>query len=378
LAFEEPLDGDALYADLLPTFEPTPVRPAPEDLYCLLYTSGTTGQPKGVMIPQRMVAWNGVNTVVSWQLQASDVAPIFTPLYHAGGLMVFLVPIVTVGGTIVLHRTFDAAEVWRAVERWGCTVILGVPTIWKLLLEAPEFAVTDLSRVRWGISGGAPLPEYLIEAYHRRGLVLKQGFGMTEVGVNCFAMSPEEALRKRGSIGKPLMFTEVRLVDATGQATPAGEVGELCFRGPHVCQGYWQRPDATAAAFDAAGFFKSGDLARVDEDGFFWIAGRAKEMFISGGVNVYPAEIENALLAHPGLAEAAVVGIADPDWGEVGLAFVVEQVEGAAREDELLSFLAERLARFKLPKRIVKVDVLPRTASGKVQKGELIRGYLWA
>lgn len=371
--------GDPRYGELLAATSPAGferTRCDPEDVYCLLYTSGTTGRPKGVMIPHRQIAWNGYNTVCGWQLTAADVSPIFTPLYHAGGLMAFLGPIFTVGGTIVLHRAFDPAEIWRTVERERCTVILGVPTIWKLLMEAPEFAAADLSSVRCLYSGGAPLPTWIAEAYQERGLVFKQGFGMTEVGVNCFAMTAEDSVAKRGSIGTPMMHTEVRLVGADGADVPVGEVGELWFRGPHVSLGYWNRPDATAEAYVEGGWFRSGDLARRDADGYFYIAGRAKEMFISGGVNVYPAEIEAVLLQHPGVRDAAVVGIEHPDWGEVGIAFVVPVETGSAEPGALLVFLRERLARFKLPREIVEVDELPRTAYGKVVKGELRDRYL--
>ncbi len=375
VALDAPADpADPLHAELvaaadLATYQP--VRCDPEDVYCLLYTSGTTGRPKGVMIPHRQVAWNGYNTVCSWQLRADDVSPIFTPLYHAGGLFAFLVPIFTIGGTIVLHRGFDPAEIWRTIERERCTIVLGVPTIWKLLLEAPELAATDVSSLRALLSGGAPLPGWIAEAYQARGLTFKQGFGMTEVGVNCFAMSDDDSRRKPGSIGKPMMHTEVRLVGADGGEVEVGEVGELWFRGLHVSLGYWRRPDATAESHLAGGWFRSGDLARRDEEGFFYVAGRAKEMFISGGVNVYPTEIEGVLLQHPGVRDVAVVGVADATWGEVGVAFVVPREAGSAAEELLLAFLAERLARYKLPKRVVHLAELPRTAYGKVVKGEL-------
>jgi len=343
-------------------------RPGGEDLYALLYTSGTTGRPKGVMIPHRMVAWNAYNTVVGWQLRDDDVSPLYTPLYHAGGLGVFLTPLVAIGGTIVLHRAFDAGEVCRAIERERCTVVFGVPTTWKLLMEDDAFATADLSSVRWVISGGAPLPEYVAEAYQRRGLVFKQGYGLTEVGVNCFTMSVAESLEKRGSIGKPLPMTEARLVDEAGREVHDGEVGELCLRGPHVCRGYWNQPEATGAALDADGFFHTGDLARRDAEGDYYIAGRRKDMFISGGVNVYPAEIEAELLQHPSVADAAVVGAPDEQWGEVGVAFVVLRPGQHVRPDTLRAFLEARLARYKLPRAWAYVDALPRTAYGKVQK----------
>jgi fatty-acyl-CoA synthase len=391
VALDEPAAaGDPVYGALADRLgdDPgwRPARCGGEDLYCLLYTSGTTGRPKGVMIPHRMVVWNGVNTVCGWQLRADDVSPIITPLYHAGGLMAFQVPIVTIGGTVVLHRGFDAGEVWRTIERERATVVLGVPTIWKMLLEAPELATVDLGSVRWLISGGAPLPRYLIEAYQRRGVAFKQGFGMTEVGVNCFAMTVADSVARPGSIGKPMMFTEARLVDPDdpdqGAEVPAGEVGELQFRGPHVCLGYWNDPEATAAALDADGWFHTGDLARRDQDGFYYVAGRRKDMIISGGVNVYPAEIEAALVLHPAVEDAAVVAVPDERWGEVGVAFVVARA-GAAGEtgqppdaEALAAFLGERLARFKIPRAFRLVEALPRTAYGKVVKGELRDRYL--
>jgi len=370
---EKVADEDLPWSDLL-SGNPAPgpcARVSPEDTYCLLYTSGTTGKPKGVMVPHRMVSWNGVNTAIGWQLREDDVSSIFTPLYHAGALGAFLTPIIAIGGTIVLHRTFDVSEVWRTIERERCTVVLGVPTIWKLLMEAPEFATVDLSHVRWLISGGAPLPLYIIEAYQRRGVVFRQGYGLTEVGVNCFAMTNEDSVRKKGSIGKPLPFTEAKLIGEDGGEVAVGEVGELLLRGPHVSTGYWNNPEATAASYDADGWFHTGDSARRDEEGFFTIAGRKKDMFISGGVNVYPAEIEGELLLHPAVQDAAVVGVPDAAWGEVGVAFVVLRPGIVATGEELTAFLGGRLARYKLPKRFAFVESLPRTPYGKVVKSEL-------
>ena len=378
VAFDTPTE-DRAWGDLVGALRPDPGwrrEPCdPEEPYALLYTSGTTGKPKGVVVPHRMVVWNGYNTVACWQLREDDVSPIFTPLYHAGGLGAFLVPMVAIGGTVVLHRGFDPAEIWRTMEEERCTVVLGVPTIWKLLMEAPEFRTVDLSHVRWLISGGAPLPEYLIEAYQARGVVFKQGYGLTEVGVNCFSMTVEESERKKGSIGKPLMFTQTRIVDAEGRDVPDGEVGELLLRGPHVSRGYWRNPEATAAALDADGFFHTGDLARRDAEGFHFVAGRKKDMLITGGVNVYPAEIEAELLQHPGVQDAAVVGVPDPTWGEIGVAFVVPR-PGAALDGPLLAaHLEGRLARYKIPRDWVLVETLPRTPYGKVVKAELQQRY---
>jgi fatty-acyl-CoA synthase len=369
---------DAEAAELAPSVFRREPR-GPEDLCMLLYTSGTTGRPKGVMVPHRMVSWNGINTALSWQLREEDVSSIYTPLYHAGGLGAFLTPVMAAGGTIVLHAGFDPAEIWRTIAAERCTVVLGVPTTWKLLAEAPEFETADLSSIRWLISGGAPLPLHVIETYQRRGVVFKQGYGLTEVGVNCFAMTVEESIVKKGSIGKPMMFTEAKLEDEAGEAVLDGEVGELCLRGPHVCLGYWNNPEATAAALEESGWFHTGDLARRDADGFCTIAGRKKDMLISGGVNVYPAEIEGELLLCSGVADAAVVGIPHETWGEVGVAFVVRRPgsEGStATPAAMTAALEAKLARYKVPKEFVFVEALPRTAYGKVVKGELREAYL--
>lgn len=381
IALDNPCDpSDSSYADCLtqissPASEWLAPHCGPEDVYCLLYTSGTTGVPKGVMIPHRMVAWNGYNTATCWQLSENDVSPVFTPLYHSGGLSAFLVPVFVAGGTIVLHREFDAAEVWRTIVREKCTVVLGVPTIFKMLAESPQFANPhpqfDLSQVRWFISGGAPLPIELIATYRNRGIVLKQGYGLTEVGVNCFSMSTEESVRKAGSIGKPMMFTEARLLVSPVEEAPPGAVGELCLRGPHVCLGYWNNPAATAASLDSDGWFHTGDLARRDDDGFYYIAGRSKDMFISGGVNVYPAEVEAELLKHPQVRDAAVIGVPDPTWGEIGVAFFSSAETIPPTAEEMTAFLAERLAKYKIPRRFILVQDLPRTAYGKVVKAEL-------
>ncbi len=294
VALDSPAAGDHLaHADLVAgrTWPPfSGARPGPDDPLCLLYTSGTTGRPKGVVVPHRMVAWNGYNTAISWQLRDTDVTPVFTPLYHAGGLGAFLMPILTVGGTIVLHRGFDVHQVWTTIERERCTVALGVPTIFQMLADAPEFSTLDLRHVRWFISGGAPLPVHLVTVYQARGVVLKQGYGLTEVGVNCFAMSVEDAVRKAGSVGRPLMFTEARLADENGAEVGEGGVGELLLRGPHVCRGYWNNPAATSEAIDALGWFHTGDsraprrrgllLHRGPEEGHVHLGRRER---LSGG-----------------------------------------------------------------------------------------------
>jgi len=366
------------YAKAIDRVRPDPLaaRLQPEDIFCLLYTSGTTGRPKGVMIPHRQIAWNAYNTVVSWQLRQSDRVQIYTPMYHAGGLTVFMTPLFAIGGSIVLHDGFDVAEVLRALRDYECTLLFGVPTIFKMLLDSPEFATLDCSHLRWCASGGAPLPLQLLHAYQERGLAFRQGYGLTEVGVNCFAMSDEDSLRKSGSVGKPMMFTEAKLLDLEGNQVATLEVGELkvgelCLRGPHVCRGYWNNPAATAQVLDAEGWFHTGDLARCDEDGFFYIAGRSKDMIISGGVNIYPAEIEKELLDHPAVAEVSVMGTTDEKWGEVPVAFVALKSGASASDLELIEFLRPRINKIKLPRQVIFIGALPRNAYGKVLKLEL-------
>jgi len=351
--------------------DPLPTIIQPEDIFCLLYTSGTTGRPKGVMIPHRQIAWNAYNTVISWQLWQGDRVQVYTPMYHAGGLTVFMTPLFAIGGSIVLHDGFDADEVLRALRDYECTLLFGVPTIFKMLLDSPEVSAFDGSHLRWCASGGAPLPLQLLHAYQERGLIFRQGYGLTEVGVNCFAMSDENSVRKSGSVGKPMMFTEAKLVDASGNQVPINDVGELCLRGPHVCRGYWNNPAATAQVLDAEGWFHTGDLARCDEDGFFYIAGRSKDMIISGGVNIYPAEIEKELLDHPAIGEASVIGAADERWGEVPVAFVALKSGLSASDLELIEFLRPRINKIKLPRQIIFIEALPRNAYGKVLKLEL-------
>jgi fatty-acyl-CoA synthase len=368
------------YANAIDRVRPDPLsaRLQPEDIFCLLYTSGTTGRPKGVMIPHRQIAWNAYNTVVSWQLRQSDRVQVYTPMYHAGGLTVFLTPLFAIGGSIVLHDGFDPAEILQALRDYECTILFGVPTIFKMFLDSPEFAALDLSHVRWCASGGAPLPSQLLSAYQERGVTFRQGYGLTEVGVNCFAMSDEDSRRKAGSIGKPMMFTEAKLLalrdqdnDLKRNQVATNEVGELCLRGPHVCSGYWNNPAATAQVLDADGWFHTGDLARCDEDGFFYIAGRSKDMIISGGVNIYPAEIEKELLDHPAIAEVSVLGTADETWGEVPVAFVALKSGASAGDLELIEFLRPRINKIKLPRQIIFTEALPRNAYGKVLKLEL-------
>ena len=348
--------------------EPPDAGPVPpEHPCCILYTSGTTGKPKGAVIPHRQVVWNAINTVISWGLREDDISPVFTPMFHVGGLFAFLTPLLYVGGRVVLARGFDADESLRTIVAERCTVILGVPTLFGMWQRSPVFGCADLSHVRFFISGGAPCPPQLIEQWRReKGVVFRQGYGLTEAGPNCFSMTDAESARKTGSVGRPVLHSEATIVDpATEAAVPAGTEGELVLRGPHVCSGYWRDAEATAAAIRDGGFH-TGDTARQDVDGFFYIVGRIKDMIKSGGENIYAAEVEAVFREHPAVHDAALIGEPDERWGEVGVMFV------AAREpvqaEELLAFCAARIAKYKVPKRVVFRGALPYTPYGKVLK----------
>ncbi len=350
-----------------------PERPSlsPEDTACILYTSGTTGKPKGAMIPQRQIVWNAINTVISWGLTQDDISPIFTPMFHSGGLFVFLTPLFYVGGRIVLLRQFDAVETLRVVAAEKCTVLLGVPTIYQMWLNTPELAQTDFSHIRWFISGGAPCPVSLIEAWRQAtGKPFRQGYGLTEVGTNCFSMNNDDPEKKPGTVGKPIFHSEMKLVDEDGRPVSPNQTGELLIKGPHVTTGYWRKPEATAEAL-RDGWFHTGDMARQDEDGYFYIAGRFKDMIISGGENVYAAEVEAVFVTHEAVADAALIGQPDEKWGEVGVLVVLPVNGRTVSEADLLNHCQGKLARYKIPRRIIFTDALPYSPYGKVIKAQL-------
>lgn len=346
-----------------------------EEIALILYTSGTTGVPKGAMLSHRMLTWNAINTQISWGLRENDSAPIFAPFFHAGGLNVLTTPLYHFGGTVVLPRDTSPAAVLDAIASERCTLLFAVPTVFQMILESPGIGDADLSSLRFLISGGSPCPLPIIESYSARGLEFRQGYGLTEVGVNCFSLAPEDARRKVGSVGKPVFHSRARVVDMDGRDVADGAVGELVLAGPHVCSGYWRRPEATA---DAArgGWWHTGDLVTRDAEGYYSIVGRQKDMYISGGENVYPAEVEAALATHPGVSEAAVLGVPDAKWGEVGLAVVVPRQPGGVSAEGALAYLDGRLARYKLPKIVVCADELPRNAMGKVIKAQLYERYV--
>jgi fatty-acyl-CoA synthase len=368
------LPGSFPYAETLLHRPATPVTNdavKEEDILCLLFTGGTTGRSKGAMVSYRMVAWNTLNTLVH-EVLPGDVTITHTPMFHTGGLLVYTVPLLTVGGTVVIMRRWDPEELLTLVQREKVTLFFAVPTQYQQLLDSPGFRSTNFKSVRFMTSGGAPLPVPLIQAWQAvHSVPFKQGFGMTEFGPGIFSMGPEFAISKAGSIGRPNYFIDARLVDDDGREVPVGEVGELVLKAPSMCSGYFNDEAATKEAIDAQGWFHTGDLARRDADGFFTIAGRKKDMFISGGENVYPLELETALYEHPAVQQCSVVGVPDAKWGEVGRAFVVLKPGTTATPEELLAHLKDRVARFKVPKKVELMERLPVSPAGKILKREL-------
>jgi fatty-acyl-CoA synthase len=342
------------------------------DPWVLMYTSGSSGKPKGALLTHGQLHWNAVNTILACDLARADATLTFTPLFHTGGLHCLSTPLLHRGGRVVVTRGVDPAEALRLIVAERITLLMGVPTIYQMLADHPAFDASDVSSVRDALCGGQALSAPLLERYLDRGIPLRQGFGMTEVGPNCFSMPHRSIREKLGSVGLPIHHVAMRITRPDGTEAAADEPGELWMRGPAVFGGYFRDPAATAAAFDGP-WFRTGDVLSRDADGFFHVRGRLKEMYKSGGENVYPAEVEAILQEHPAVAHAAVIGVLDPKWGEVGVAFVEARPGAAVEADAVRGFLDGRLARFKHPKRIV-IGELPRTASGKIDKVALRAG----
>lgn len=344
-----------------------------DDPALILYTSGTTGLPKGATLTHANVTWNCVNVLVDADLAHDEVTLVSAPLFHVAALDMTLLPTLLKGGCCVLMPAWDADGCFDLIERYRVTYMFGVTAMFAALARSPRWDGADLSSIRLLMSGGAPIPTSLIRRYQSRGLTFVQGFGLTETAPGALFLGAEMSLAKAGSAGVPHFFADVRVVRPDLSDAAAGEPGEILIAGPSVMPGYWNRPDATAAAFAEDGWFRSGDIGVLDEDGYVTIVDRLKDMFISGGENVYPAEVESVLFQHPAVAECAVIGVPDERWGEVGLAFVVLRPGATAEEQELLSFLDGRLARYKIPRSVRFVADFPRTGSGKVQKARLRR-----
>lgn len=337
----------------------------------ILYTSGTTGAPKGALITNKMLFWNSVNTGLRLNITQSDASVIFHPLFHTSGWNVLTTPFFHHGASIVMLKKFDPARVLELCDEQKVTILFGVPTMMDMMARTPEFENASLESVRFAIVGGEPMPVPLIRTWATKNIPVRQGFGLTEFGPNVFSLNEEHAISKIGSIGFPNFYIDVKIVDENQrELTEPEAIGELCLKGPTCTPGYWRNEKATREAI-RDGWFHTGDLVRRDAEGFFFVVGRKKDMFISGAENVYPAEIEQYLRSHPEIHEVAVVGVPDAKWGEVGKCFYSTNHGDALPEEALRSFCAAGLARYKIPKHFVHLAELPKGESGKILKKAL-------
>ncbi|MFF4759820.1 long-chain fatty acid--CoA ligase [Streptomyces sp. NPDC001292] len=366
-------DGALGYEDLLAAgrTEPLDATVAPDDPCMIMYTSGTTGRPKGAVLSHANITWNSVNVLVDTDLAGDEVTLVVAPLFHTAGLNMTCLPTLLKGGRVLLLGTFDPDHILHLIETERVTYMFGVPTMYDAMTARPQWPDTDLSSLRTLNCGGAPVPARTIAAYLARGLTFSQGYGMTEASPGVLFLDREQTTAKAGSAGVPHFFTDTRVVLPDGQDAEPGQRGEILVHGPNVMTGYWGRPDDTEAAFTDGRWLRTGDIARIDDDGYAYIVDRVKDMFVSGGENVYPAEVEDTILAHPAVAECAVIGMPDQVWGEVGRAVVVLKPSAHADEHDILDHLQGRLAKYKIPKSVIFTDALPRTASGKIMKPAL-------
>ncbi len=346
-----------------------------EDPWVILYTSGTTGRPKGAQITYAMQLFNAVNCMVANRITPKSHGLCVLPLFHVGGLCVYLSPLLHAGGMNTIMDQFDAKVMLNLItdREVGMTHALGVPTNFLFMSQLPEFKDANFDHLECVGVGGAAPSNALLETYARKGVLFEHAWGMTETSSIGTSIPKHMALEKIGSCGLPVLHVECKIADEDGNTLPPGEVGELLIRGPTVTNGYWKLPEATAQAFLPGGWFKTGDAARVDEDGYYYIVDRWKDMYISGGENVYPLEVEDALYRLNGVAECAVIGVPDERWGEVGRAFIVAEASAGLTEARVIAHCQEQLARYKAPKSVRFLDELPHNATGKVTKHLLPR-----
>jgi fatty-acyl-CoA synthase len=344
-----------------------------DDTWHLLYTSGTTGKPKGVLQTFGMVFINAVNCMVHGEITSKDVMLNLLPFFHTGGLNLYTNPVLFCGGTVYLMRQFDVEQAIELLNS-KITLFLGVPAIYLFLSQHPKFKEYQFRNIRSLSAGGAPIPSSLLEEYLAKGLPICFGFGMTETGPTVFLTDVETSRKKIGSVGKPVTLVETRVVDGAGNNLKANERGELLIRGPGITPGYWRMPEASAKSI-VDGWLYSGDIAYFDDDGDYYIVDRSKDMYISGGENVYPAEVENVLYQLESVKEVAVIGMADDKWGEVGKAIIALVPGAKLATEEIINHCRNKLAAYKVPRHVVFVDALPRNAAGKVEKPLLRKTY---
>ncbi|MBU1669594.1 MAG: long-chain fatty acid--CoA ligase [Actinobacteria bacterium] len=345
-------------------------EPTFDDVHFIMYTSGTTGNPKGATLTHGNTHWNAVNAVLAYDLSRDETNLAATPMYHIAGLSAGPTPTLYAGGRVILMRFFDPTEALRMIEAHRVTTMFGIPTMFRMMSECEAFDQTDFSSLRFLIAGGAPCPVSLIEKYLARGVTFNQGYGLTEAAPGVTALPEEDSLRKRGSAGKPLFYVDVDIIDDDEMEVPQGEMGEIIIKGPNVFRGYWNRPEETEKVL-RHGWLHTGDVGYLDSDGYLYIADRKLDMIISGGENVYSAEVEKTICTHPKVVEVAVIGLADEKWGEVPLALVIVEPGETVTEEEIVEFCRDKLARFKTPKKVIVTEELPMNSTGKVLKTEL-------
>ncbi|CAH0178270.1 acyl-CoA synthetase [Microbacterium foliorum] len=346
-----------------------------EDPAVIMYTSGTTGRAKGAVLTHGNLTWMAINCVIDYDIVSTDVALMISPLFHAASLGMGALPCVLKGATLVLEKGFDPERALRLIPGYGVTMLSGVPTTYQLLADHELWPGTDLSSLRKLTCGGSPVPTRIMNAYEERGLSFSQGYGMTESSPGATSLAPAMSRAKQGSVGLGHFFTDVRVVDVNGAVAARGTVGEIEIMGPNVFAGYHNLPEATAAAFSDDGWLRSGDMGYLDADGYLFISDRLKDMIISGGENIYPAEPENLINDIEGVTGVAVIGVPDDRWGEVPWAVLTVRDGAAVTLEDVRSHLSGRIAKYKIPKNVIVVEALPRTASGKIRKAELRLRY---
>lgn len=337
----------------------------------ILYTSGTTGSPKGAVLTQKSIFWNSLNTSISLNLTQNECTVIFLPFFHTGGWNVLTTPILHRGGQIIFLKKFDANQVLKISSNEKATILFGVPTTMDMLARHPDFSSINISTIRYAIVGGEPMPIELIKKWHAKGISIRQGYGLTEFGPNVFSLNQEDSISKIGSIGFANFYVETDIIDEQGKSLGPDEIGELVLKGPMCMKGYWNNQQATQDAIKDSWLY-TGDLVKKDGEGYHYVVGRKKDMYISGAENVYPPEVEQVLRQIAGVQEAAVIGIPDEKWGEVGKAFIVRENESIT-EEQILSHCQRNLAKYKIPKKIVFLTALPKGDSGKILKKNLPR-----
>ena len=336
----------------------------------LIYTSGTTAYPKGAVYSHKMLFWNCLNTVIRLEITTNDRALNCAPPFHTGGWNVLQSSFILFGGYTLLMKSFDGEAILDVLENDEHTIFWGVPTMLKMMAAAKNFETCDLSKIRYMVLGGEAMPIPLIEKYHAKGVPIRQGYGLTEVGPNVYSLDHSDAIRKQGSIGTPNFFYEVKLVDGKGDEVPDGVAGELLLKGPTVTPGYWKNPEATENTI-VDGWFHTGDLVKRDNEGYYYVVDRIKNMYISGGENVYPAEVEHLLRKMPEVYDVAIIGIPHEKWGETGMAFIVLNEKNSLTEQDVIDFCLKNIAKYKSPACVKFIDALPLNNAGKVDRKQL-------